>query len=78
MSIDIDNKMKREINIKKTFNEWMEDSTTKLLISLIPSCEHLEAILKDAYISGFKSGETESTINFIKMMFPLSDEKKKI
>jgi len=41
---------------KDGFTRWMQEPTTKALISTIAPSEHLEALLQSAFETGFGSG----------------------
>lgn len=53
---------KREINKKKAFVKFMDNPMTKVILSLQPPNEHLEALLQAAFVQGFEAGGGHAAI----------------
>lgn len=52
---EIEAKMSKDCN--RAFQTWMEDPTTKVLLSIAPPFEHMEALLRAAFERGHRAGQ---------------------
>jgi hypothetical protein len=48
---------------KEGFRRFMQEPLTRALLSTIPPCDHLEAVLEAAYQHGWGSGSVSATIH---------------
>jgi len=56
-------------NCDKSFHAFMENPATKVLLSIAPPFEHMEQLLKAAYESGFRVGQSNVALEMIDSMF---------
>lgn len=50
---------------KEAFRRFMQEPLTRALLSTIPPCEHLEALLEAAFHNGWGSGSVTATIGLL-------------
>lgn len=67
----------------QSFERWMSQATTRLMISLLPPIEDEEkrdifnALLREAHSSGFASGAGATVVKVIEMMARVEEQKGK-